>query len=345
MGVTLKQVAHAAGVSEMTVSNVLSGRHKPVRAKAVARAQHVRQVADRLGYRVSQAARATRSGRTGNIALLLSSRSGRSTLPEARLQGIHDAAADAGLNVLISYLPEDDGELPRVVREHGCDGLLINYTDHDPPSLLAEIDRHGIPAIWLNADKEHDAVRFADEEASFEATARLIELGHRDIAFLMLTHGLDETNAHYSARERLAGYRRAMTKADLPAIVLAEPGEEPVAGEARLEATDRYLGKHRPSAVLAFSAVEATACQAVLHAQQRRVPNDVSLATFTSDPFGRNAFSAGTTAMILPEEELGRRGIAMVHRRIEHPSPVEPSTRLPLTWRPAKIPTTGPAAG
>lgn len=338
--ITLKAVAAAAGVSEMTVSNVLSGRHKPVRAKAVRRAEHVREVASRLGYRVSQAARATRSGRTGNIALLLSSRSGRSTLPELRLRGIHDAAAEAGLNVLVSYLPEDDS-LPRVVAEHGCDGLLINYTDHDPPGLLAEIDRHGIPAIWLNADKEHDAVRFADEEGAFEATNRLIELGHRDIAFLMLTHGLNEPQGHYSSRERVAGYRRAMRAAGLAERMLAEKGAEPVLGEDRLCWTLDALKKSRPTAVVAFSGLEATLARSACVSRGLHVPQDVSLVMFGGK--ASDQLSAACSAMVLPEFDLGRVAIERLLQHLEVRDLVESRQKLPLTWNDAG--TTASPAG
>src|SRR5689334_8171764 len=65
--VGIREVAAAAGVSITTVSDALNGKG---RLPELTR-QHVRDTADRLGYRPSAAARTLRTGRSGVIGLII----------------------------------------------------------------------------------------------------------------------------------------------------------------------------------------------------------------------------------------------------------------------------------
>ncbi|NKY58362.1 LacI family DNA-binding transcriptional regulator [Nocardia flavorosea] len=67
-GVTIYDIARAAGVSPSTVSRAL---HKPGRINATT-AQHIRDTAQTLGYRINPLARALPTGRTRMLALILS---------------------------------------------------------------------------------------------------------------------------------------------------------------------------------------------------------------------------------------------------------------------------------
>src|SRR5690606_17070931 len=64
--VTMRDVARAAGVSVMTVSNVINGHGS--RAAEETR-ERVRRAIDDLGYRVNPAARSLRKGRSGTVCL------------------------------------------------------------------------------------------------------------------------------------------------------------------------------------------------------------------------------------------------------------------------------------
>lgn len=61
----IRDVAAAAGVSITTVSDALNGKGRLPDATR----RHVREVADRLGYRPSAAARTLRTGKSGLIGL------------------------------------------------------------------------------------------------------------------------------------------------------------------------------------------------------------------------------------------------------------------------------------
>lgn len=66
--VTIRDVAERAGVSVTTVSNAVNGRGRLPEATR----EHVRAVADELGYRARASARNLREGRTGQIGLYCS---------------------------------------------------------------------------------------------------------------------------------------------------------------------------------------------------------------------------------------------------------------------------------
>ena len=67
--------------------------------------------------------------------------------------------------------------MPRLLTEACSDGLLIDYTHAIPPALLALIERHRIPAVWINSRQPLDCVRPDDEAAGYDATRRLLERG------------------------------------------------------------------------------------------------------------------------------------------------------------------------
>ncbi len=68
---TLDEIAKAAGVSRMTVSNVLNGKNKETWSSTAERAERIREIARELNYRPNAAAKAVVTGRFGGIGLLL----------------------------------------------------------------------------------------------------------------------------------------------------------------------------------------------------------------------------------------------------------------------------------
>src|SRR5215213_2455677 len=63
---TLAQVARAAGVSVATASRALNDDNTPLRAGRAARANKIRQMAQKLGYRPDWRARSLRGGQSNS---------------------------------------------------------------------------------------------------------------------------------------------------------------------------------------------------------------------------------------------------------------------------------------
>src|SRR6478752_10823323 len=120
---TLHDVAKAAGVSPMTVSNVLN-KHPHVRAET---RERVLKAIDDLGYRVNVAARNLRAGRTNTIGF---------AVPEVDRPYFAQLAArviakaqDAGYRVVIEQTGADrENELSAIVssRTRMYDGLILS---------------------------------------------------------------------------------------------------------------------------------------------------------------------------------------------------------------------------
>lgn len=344
---TLKDIADRAGVSLKTVSNVLNGTGKGIRVDAVERAERIRQIARQMGYRTNSSARATRTGRTGCVDLLMSTGRGFSRLTPQLIEGIHDGLAEHDYHLTVSRLPDEkltsQGFMPKILREFLADGLLVNYTHGIPEAMLALLREYRIPSVFLNAKTGTDCVRPDDAGASELATRHLLEHGHARVAYLAFT-----STGHYSEAERAEGYERAMRAAGLTPIVHTlertpnqrierEPG-----ADDRLLVTAAWLASEAvPGGVTGAVCYSMAEASVLLHAAALRgvsVPGELSVAAphdGAVSPLGR-----AVTTVLLPTYELGRRGVAMLMKKIERPEEALPCEALPATL--VRGSTTGP---
>src|SRR5688572_4419982 len=175
--VTSVDVARAAGVSQSTVSLVLSGKSAGrISAKTE---EAVRQAAAELGYRPNMAARALRTGAARSVGLVVPD----VTHPffGLTMRGAQEAAYSAGYAVALVDVPLDRPlEAPlEALRAGPADGFI--YFSVEPPErrpggeaiVVIEAEPEGLPWVAL------DTARGTDE-----ALRHLIELGHRRIAQL-----------------------------------------------------------------------------------------------------------------------------------------------------------------
>jgi DNA-binding LacI/PurR family transcriptional regulator len=208
--VTMQDVARAAGVSPMTVSNVVNNRPH-VREETRAR---VLAAMDRLGYRVNIAARTLRAGRTQTIGL---------AVPEVDRPYFGELAArviararTAGYRVVIEQTGAvREEELEAITRSRNSlyDGLLLSVTALGPADR--DLLRVDFPVVILGErmfDAPVDHIAMPNTDGTRAATAHLIARGCRRIAVFTATD-LAETHA---ASLRHAGYRDALRAAGLP---------------------------------------------------------------------------------------------------------------------------------
>jgi LacI family transcriptional regulator len=133
---TLSHIAREAGVTEMTVSNVLNGKNKENRPSSAKRASEIRTIAARLGYRPNAAARAVASGRFGAYGLLISSDPLRGNIFTGTWRGLFNALDEQGLRLVVGDVDAtrfaEKDYLPRLVREWSVDGLIVSHTSDIP---------------------------------------------------------------------------------------------------------------------------------------------------------------------------------------------------------------------
>jgi LacI family transcriptional regulator len=335
----LDDIAREVGVSTVTVRNVLNGRNKETWPTAKQRADEIRRIAAHYNYRPNAAARATATGRFSNIALVLATEA--NTLDHlfyGTLWAVRTSLREHGLHLVIGDLPKerpgDDEGLPMVLRELSADGLLINCIERVPEFFLRQTERCRVPSVWMNIKLARDCVYPDDLAAGREATQRLIDLGHRRIAYMDLRPAV-----HYSSTDRREGYMVAMREAGLLEWILPQVGSSPADWEPFM--TDVLSAADRPTAIVAYEQDRAmVVCFAALRLGLS-LPADLSLITFHSGERASSSFAIDT--MRIPSEALGEYGVETLIRKIEDPSRVFEPRGVPHVYRPGS--TCGPPPG
>lgn len=323
MPVTLEQVARRANVSLMTVSNVLNGRHSPTRPHAIRRAAKIRQLAADMGYRPNAAARSTRTGRHHAVSLIMSEFQHRSVLSSETLRGLHAGCRDHRLLLVVSQMPDDrlvdEGYIPRILRESLVDGLLINYSAEIPQPMIDLIDRYRITAAWINSQQPFNCIYPDDLSASIEATGRLLDLGHRRIAYLDYTSSAFQPIAHYSFAQRWEGHRQTLEALGLRAQ--RHGSVEALSQKWRMLEEIKALldSPDRPTALLCYGPREARTAIVAAVTLGLDVPRDLSVMMF-ADNGAYDEMGIHIATMIVPNDKVGRGAVDLLVRRIADPA-------------------------
>jgi LacI family transcriptional regulator len=337
MTVTIKEIARRTGLSIPTVGNVLGSSAKRYSAETRRR---ILAAAEELGYRPNASARAMRNGRFGCAALILS-RSKASThshIPTGLIDGLEDELSIRDMHLTVTRLTDEELSqndfVPKVLRQHMADGMIVNYTHEIPPGMLELIYSHHTPAVWINARLPGDCVYPDDFGAAHTATCRLLELGHRRITLLHMISSFGSQrdfqqgwpSQHYSVLDRAAGYARAMTDAGLTPSVLSH--EKYIdEGEQLAACLDLLSRPDRPTAVLAYSMLDATSLMCAASSQGLSVPRDLSVILFAPAP--QWVGGRMLTAAAIPTEAMGRRAVQLLGEKLDDPDRVCPPVSLP----------------
>jgi DNA-binding LacI/PurR family transcriptional regulator len=336
---TIQEVAEQAGVSVATVSNVLNGRNKNVWRSTQRRAEAIRKIADRLGYRPNAAARAVAAGKHQCIALVLATRSERSYLPADLLAGVHSVTNAQKQNLVLVRLPDesltDPRYMPRVLEESFSDGLLVDYTHAAPERMKEIISEYRIPAIWVNSKQSADCIVPDDVAAAREATRHLLSLGHRRIAYADYSHGPAFPSAHHSTDDRRLGYEQTMREAGLePWLVHAASGYD-VRSPERIAFSRHLLSQpDRPSAIIGYSTDEIQPLFVAAMTLGLSIPQDLSLACFAG--LVVKWFGPHITTWLVPEFEVGRRSTEMLLAKIADKTKSFDPVQVPFAFYPGQ---------
>jgi DNA-binding LacI/PurR family transcriptional regulator len=323
--VTIADVASAAGVSKTAVSFAFNSPDRLGHATL----ERVLQVANDLGYTPHPAARALSMRRSGTIGLLIPQRLttvfANPFLSEL-IQGLGELCDEHNLNMLL--VPPLDGSLESAIRQASVDGFIsVGLIPDD--GALETLDRIGIPTVLVDSEGSaaHPAVNVDDAGGAHAAAGHLLELGHRDLAVIVLPPTRSRALTPTAAR-RLAGYRAAVEAAGAPEPRLVSAGATMAAGALAYEALPK--GKRRPTGVLAMSDMAAIGLMAAAISSGLRVPEDLSVVGYDDLPMAAWTSPALTTVR-QPIAEKGRVAARLLIQRMQGMAVVSPpplSTRL-----------------
>ena len=208
---TIKDVAALAGISYTTVSHVLN-KTRPVSEQVRLK---VEAAIIELDYVPSAVARSLKARSTATIGLLVPNSVNPYFAELAR--GIEDACERNGYCVILCNSddnPQKQRSYLRVLLEKRIDGLVVASVGQDD-DLLQSLAGVRTPMVIVDRELEGvdaDLVRIDHEQGAYLATQHLLELGHRDVAYI---GGPAETGV---TQLRLSGFRRAMAEAGAPVL-------------------------------------------------------------------------------------------------------------------------------
>jgi len=312
---SITEVARQAGVSTATASRVMAAADYPV---SEGTRQRVLDAALALDYVPNALARGLQKSRIAVVGVIVHD----ITDPyfSEVVRGIEDVAAADGYLVITcssDRSPARENLYVRLLRSMRAAAVIFAGSGMDDPARNEELGRHlgemrdnGAAIVHLSPHAFGEPEVGVDNAAGIAAmVAALAALGHERIAFLA------GPTALYVARERLAGYRRAV--ADLGLATdrhLVVPTTFDSDGGAT--AVDRLLASG-----VAFTALCCANDLLALGAVRRLgelgidVPGSVSVAGF--DDISVAAITAPRLSTVrLPLRELGRRGFAHAVRQL-----------------------------
>lgn len=285
----IHDVARAAKVSHQTVSRVLNG-HPHVRPETRARIQ---QVIAELGYRRNSAARSLVTRRSGVIGVMTP----RTHLygPISSLIAVEVAAREAGYFVsLASVADATAGALDAAVehfKDQAAEAVVLIAPERDWLTA-ARVVSHDIPVVTMCADFRPAkpslvSVAMDNRVGARLVTRHLLDLGHRDIAFVA---GPEESP---EAAARLRSWRDELSKSGLDASRVYQGDWSSASGH---DAGRKVVDDGVPTAVFAANDQMALGVLAALSEADVDVPGQVSVAGFDDLP-DASYFTPGLTTV------------------------------------------------
>ncbi|MCW8378698.1 LacI family DNA-binding transcriptional regulator [Streptomyces justiciae] len=316
--VTIAQVAAEAGVSAMTVSNVINAR--PGASETTRR--RVLDVVERLGY-TPPGTRNGRRGRTGLIGVLTLDLTGEYSLDIVR--GIAEEVADDERELLVRASLDAIRERDRIAAFAGglVDGLLL-IAPVLAPETEQEVRAGELPVVVIDPrrlDVDLPRVTVDNYDGVRTGTRYLIEAGHRRIAYV---RGEDD---HESSELRYRGYADALRLAGLqpdPALEAASNFNH----QGGLHAATRLLTAQRPTAIVAGSDLIALGALDAARTLGLSVPEDLSIVGFDDLPQSAHSTPPLTTVR-QPLREMGRAGTRALMSLIARQPLATDDIRLP----------------
>ncbi|MBO4937546.1 MAG: LacI family DNA-binding transcriptional regulator [Oscillospiraceae bacterium] len=308
MLVTVFDVAKEAGVSIATVSRVMNNSPRVSPATVAA----VRAAVEKLGYVPNQQARSLRKNESNTILVMIPD---VTKLSYSRtLAGISEKALEYGYTLLMNNAEgaEQERVLHKMADSQRVDGAIILNVMLDD-RWLPEIDAK-LPLALCTEYVEECAclsVGVDDYQVAFEAVSYLMSLGHRRIGYL------GSSVSCSSAAERLKGYRDALARENLePAEIFVDYANMSRNYREGCRAARELLNRpDRPEALFCYGDILAMAVVTVAGEMGIRVPEELAVMGVDNTIYGEMVHPYLTTVS-QPFEEIGRKAMELIHRKI-----------------------------
>lgn len=321
--VNIKDVAARAEVHPSTISRVMNPETRSMVSERVA--ERVTRIAGEMGYTRSPLASGLRTGRSFTIGVIIPDLSNPMFPPIVR--GIERTLEAEGY---IAILADSDNsqKSERAIfdsmKSRRIDGLIL-ATAHIEDPIVEDCIEEQLPVVLVNRTIDtHDVSEVInnDELGIQLAVSHLIELGHKQIAFLGGPQNTSTGRDRYRAFRNLADNGQFELDPDLCASCTAFTE---AAGHTSMLG---ILDCNKPfSAVVAANDLLALGCYDALEERGVSCPGDVSVTGFNDMPFV-DRFSPPLTSLHIPHDELGVRAANLLLAEIRDSDAPRTTIRL-----------------
>ena len=312
--VSLKDISKACGVSVATVSKALND-HSDISQETK---KHVREVAEKLGYRPNAAAQALKTNRTNNIGVLFVDEA-NSGLTHDYFNHVLDSfkrkAEDSGFD--ITFINGAKNRLNNMsylshAIYRGFDGVMIACVDFSDPQV-GELIASNIPVVTIDHLFNNRITIVSDNVKGMrELTTYVYEQGHRKIAYI---HGLESA----VTQSRLSSFYKKLQEYGVTVpdeYVVASPYRDTVAA---FETTNQLLDLPDPPTCIFFPD-DFAAFGGINAIRQRglRIPEDVSVVGYDGIEIARR-ISPVLTTIVQDTDKIGSLAASKLIDLINNP--------------------------
>ena len=238
--------------------------------------------------------------------------------------GRHGVFMDLGTLGTIEENAAQEAERLRYIAEQGFGGAVFYpYAYRSNGALIEEIQQ-SVPFVTIDRQcaAATDFVGIENYRAMYDTVQHLIAQGHRRIAYVTKNEPI------LAVQDRLHGYLGAMDDAGLEDMVLAIPEHMVQSKWTAIEAVFRLPAAERPTAAAVFNDYSAVHLTEYLKRLGLSIPADVAVTGFddivTALPGG-----VGLTTVAQPYEEIGRKAVELILRRMADPAAPLVTAHLP----------------
>jgi LacI family transcriptional regulator len=321
--ITMQDIADRLNVSKNSVSQALSG--KPGVSEETRNL--IIKTAESIGYHYTSKKSPFSKPAIKNIALIASdfAFSRKSFFGEIYLS-IEKELSKRGMNLFIQSIDQHSKEnllIPPLFDHQEIEGVII--LSHISKSYTEKIISTGLPTIIIDhhfPTLQADAILTNNRFSAYEAVRYLIDLGHRDIAFL---GDIDFSPSYY---ERLEGFKLAFYEMKLPInheLIFSHTEEN----EESIFQVINGLSEH-PTAWFCVNDGLGFYVNSALQQKGLKVPEDVSICSFDNGDLSRISTPKLTTVAI-DLEYFGKKAVEQMMWRAENPLAPFQEILLPAT--------------
>ena len=316
--ISIKDVAKSAGVSIATVSNVLNGTKyvsEPLRTRVL-------KAVDDLHYEVNMIAKGLKSGKTNNLAIIVSSLT--SVFFPPLLQSIESIASNHGYTVSVFATGGDlqkEINFVQMLKSLWIGGIFISScadvsskksSDYIKTLSSLQFNNSPIPVICLESElgTKLDAVVVDDEEGISTAVNHLYSIGKKNIAYIAFPE------PYTMGKVRKFGYENALKKLGLPfnKKIVSSGDSSPKSGYDCMNAL--LSSGVKIDAVVAGNDQMAIGAMRAIYDAGFSIPEDIAIVGY-DDNFPASLVQLST--INIPRDDMGKSAFDLFLRRVENP--------------------------